>query len=99
MNLRIARILGSYRRRLGIAAGMLAVALCAAIALAGGTTADLVLGQPNFASDAFGYGSAQVLYSPVTVAIDTSITPNRLYVSDYNNKPGAGLERRRHGQG
>src|SRR5208282_2079126 len=32
-----------------------------------------------------GSDSGQVLDSPVTVAIDTSVTPNRVYVSDYNN--------------
>ncbi len=64
---------------------MIAAALCAAIVLASGTTADLVIGQPNFTSDGAGFDSGQVLDSPVTVAIDTSVTPNRVYVSDYNN--------------
>ena len=64
---------------------MIAAALCAAIVLASGTTADLVLGQPNFTSNSAGFDSGQVLTSPVAVAIDTSATPNRVYVSDYTN--------------
>ncbi len=87
MNFHTARVLGSYRRRFGIAAGLIAVALYAAIVLASGTTADLVLGQPNPTSTAPGYGGAQGLRQPYGVAIDTSATPNRLYVVDtYNNR-------------
>jgi hypothetical protein len=85
MNFQTARVLGSYRRRLGIAAGLIAVALYAAIVLAGGTTADLVLGQPNFTTNAIGVGGASGMYAPYGVAIDTSVTPNRVYVVDTSN--------------
>jgi hypothetical protein len=82
MNFRIVRLLGSYRRTLGIAVGMLTVALYAAIVLATGITADVVLGQPNFTSNALSLGGAQGLYEPYGMAIDTSATPNRVYVVD-----------------
>ena len=86
MNFHTTRVLGSYRRRFGIAAGLIAVALYAAIVLASGTTADIVLGQPNPTSVAIGH-TAEGLYMPYGVAIDTSATPNHLYVVDtYNNR-------------
>ncbi len=87
MNFHTARLLGSYRRRFGIAAGLIAVALYAAIVLASGTTADIVLGQPNPTSTAAGYGGASGMHEPYGMAIDTSVTPNRVYVVDtYNSR-------------
>ncbi len=84
MNLQIARVLGSYRRTLGIAAAMLPVALYAAIVLATGTTADVVVGEPNFTSENGGT-TAEPMSMPEGLAVDTSVTPNRLYVADYAN--------------
>ncbi len=84
MSLQIARVLGSYRRTLGLAAVMLPVALYAAIVLATGTIADVVLGEPNFTSRAGGTGP-DLLEGPSAVAIDTSARPNRVYVVDTGN--------------
>ena len=47
-------------------------------------TAFLVLGQPNFTSNAAGAGQAG-LSDPRRIAIDTTVTPNHLYVVDFGN--------------
>jgi hypothetical protein len=49
------------------------------------TTADAVLGQFDFTHQAENLTDAQGLYGPESVAIDTSVTPNRVYVSDSDN--------------
>jgi sugar lactone lactonase YvrE len=49
------------------------------------TTADAVLGQLDFTHVAENLTDAQGLYSPESVAIDKSVTPNRVYVSDSVN--------------
>ena len=64
---------------------MIAVALYAAIVLASGNTADGVLGQLGFATSAVNMMNAEGLNLPAAVAIDTSATPNRVYVADEQN--------------
>jgi len=49
------------------------------------TTADAVLGQLDFTHQAINLTDAQGLINPEAVAIDPSVTPNRLYVTDFNN--------------
>jgi sugar lactone lactonase YvrE len=49
------------------------------------TTADAVLGQLDFTHQAINLTDAQGLINPEAVAIDASATPNRLYVTDFNN--------------
>ena len=53
------------------------------------TTADLVLGQPDFSSHAVNAGVGSVnstgVNAPFAVAIDQSVTPNHVYVTDMNN--------------
>jgi sugar lactone lactonase YvrE len=74
-----------HRRKLGIAAGMLAVALYAAIVLAIGTTSDAVLGQLGFTHNVPNLVDGKGLNFPQSVAIDSSATPNRVYVADEDN--------------
>jgi hypothetical protein len=70
---------------LGTAAAMIAVAVCAAIVLASGTTGDRVLGQLDFVHNAANLVDANGVSSPDDVAIDSSATPNRVYVADEDN--------------
>ncbi len=49
------------------------------------TTADLVLGQLDFTHQFENLTDAQGLFGPRAVAIDTSVSPNRVYVADYSN--------------
>jgi sugar lactone lactonase YvrE len=49
------------------------------------TTADAVLGQDDFTHQSMNLTDAQGLINPEAVAIDASVTPNRLYVTDFNN--------------
>jgi hypothetical protein len=49
------------------------------------TTADAVLGQLDFSHQSMNLTDAQGLINPEAVAIDASVTPNRLYVTDFNN--------------
>jgi sugar lactone lactonase YvrE len=62
----------------------LAVAL-AVSAEAANTTANLVLGQVDFAHNGANLADGRGLYSPAAVALDHSVTPNRIYVADYGN--------------
>ena len=64
---------------------MIAVGLCAAIVIAGGTTGDRVLGQLDFAHNGANLVDGKGLSGPNDVAIDLSATPNRVYVADYGN--------------
>src|SRR5580658_5294345 len=75
----------THRRGLRTAAAMIAVAVCAAIVLASGTTGDRVLGQFDFAHNAANLVDAKGLSGPNDVAIDSSATPNRVYVADEDN--------------
>jgi sugar lactone lactonase YvrE len=53
----------------------------------GDTTADRELGQIDFAHPAVNLVDGKGLFKPVAVAIDTSVTPNRVYVADrWNNR-------------
>src|SRR5208282_5548619 len=85
LNLQVGRAGKRHRLTFGIAAGMIAVALYAAIVLASGTTADGVLGQLGFMNSAVNRMNAEGLNLPGAVAIDTSALPNRLYVVDEEN--------------
>src|SRR5580704_2154705 len=49
------------------------------------TTADVVLGQPDFSHNIANMIDASNFFQPFSVAIDRSAAPNRLYVSDTNN--------------
>jgi NHL repeat-containing protein len=65
----------------------LGLAVSLASALSGDTTADRVLGQVDFVHNGANIVDAQGLFGPLSVAIDTSVTPNRLYVADsFNNR-------------
>jgi len=64
---------------------MIALALYAAIVLASGTTADTVLGQYDFTHTTPNLVDGKGLSSPYAVAIDASVTPNRVYVADDAN--------------
>jgi sugar lactone lactonase YvrE len=55
------------------------------IAMQGDTIADIVLGQPDFTDNPENFTSAAGLHSPTAVAVDTSVVPNRLYISDSAN--------------
>src|SRR5208283_2360827 len=46
---------------------------------------DLVLGQLNFSNNFQNFTSGRGLHGPIAVAIDASVVPNRLYVSDSEN--------------
>ncbi|MDO8431069.1 MAG: FG-GAP-like repeat-containing protein [Candidatus Binatus sp.] len=48
-------------------------------------TADRVLGQSTFIEGKPNFADARGLYNPRAVAVDTSVTPNRIYVADYLN--------------
>ena len=87
MNFQAARGGGWRRRVLGLVSGVLMIALYAAIVLgaAGDTTADRVLGQGDFTQGGINMMDAQSLNLPVGVAIDTSTTPNHVYVADSSN--------------
>jgi uncharacterized repeat protein (TIGR03803 family) len=54
-------------------------------AMPGDTVADRVLGQPNFSTTPPSSISSSGLSGPMAVAIDKSVVPNRLYVSDSMN--------------
>ncbi|MDO8434503.1 MAG: choice-of-anchor D domain-containing protein [Candidatus Binatus sp.] len=56
-----------------------------ASAVVNDTTADRVLGQPDFTHNAPNYPDAIGLNGPQAVALDTSVTPNRAYVADSAN--------------
>ncbi|MGA8792471.1 hypothetical protein [Candidatus Binatus sp.] len=53
--------------------------------LAPNITADVVVGQPDFLHNLPNFPDQYSLYNPFAVTIDTSTTPNRLYVADESN--------------
>src|SRR5579863_6714350 len=55
------------------------------IAMQGDTIADRVLGQIDFVHNGLNLIDASGMLNPQSVAIDSSVTPNRLYVSDNGN--------------
>ena len=75
----------SYWRALGIGSAMLIVAVFGAMVLASGTTGDRVLGQFDFTHTTPNLVDAKGLFTPHAAAIDTSATPNRIYVADAEN--------------
>jgi sugar lactone lactonase YvrE len=68
----------------GISAAMLAIVAPSA-SLSGNTTANRVLGQEDFTHNGANIANAQGLNAPAAVAIDKSVTPNRIYVADSAN--------------
>lgn len=88
MSLENARKKGPRFRWFAAAAALLMLAAYAAIVMGAGATADIVLGQSDFTSNSANMGgstSESSLYAPYAVAIDASVTPNRLYVADAKN--------------
>jgi len=56
-------------------------------AATGDTIADRVIGQPSFSGSSINAADARSLSVPNGVAIDRSVTPNRLYIADqFNNR-------------
>ena len=70
--------------RFATAASMIVVALGAAMVFAS-STSTRVLGQFDFEHSAANLVDAKGLLDPLTVAIDSSATPNRVYVADSGN--------------
>jgi sugar lactone lactonase YvrE len=68
----------------GVVAGLILTCL-PSTAMQGDTIADRVLGQPDFTHNALSAVSASEFNAPAAVAIDTSVTPNRLYIGDTGN--------------
>jgi NHL repeat len=61
-----------------------AVLVCTRSARAANTVADIVLGQPDFSHNGSNVGATGLDY-PFGIAIDTTVTPNHLYVADKAN--------------
>ena len=80
----LARMRWSYRIPVGLLI-LVAVASSFSMAMSGDTVADRVLGQFDFSNNAPNLIDAPGLKGPFSVAIDASVTPNRLYVADSLN--------------
>ena len=96
-NAAIARIVraakGIARPELMIALAIIGAALATpSIAMQGDTIADRVLGQVDFVHNGVNLIDATGMLNPQAVAIDTSVTPNRLYVADTGNSRVLGYE-------
>ena len=77
---------GSARPGLMIAFAIIGAALVApSIAMQGDTIANRVLGQIDLTHNGLNLIDAAGMWRPEAVAIDASVTPNRLYVSDNGN--------------
>ena len=72
-------------RRAVLTLALLLGMLASSEALAVGTTADRVLGQVNFTSNGPNLIDDVGLARPTGIAVDKSVAPNRLYVSDTGN--------------
>ena len=86
----LARIVGAARGiarpELLIVLAIIAAALATpSIAMQGDTIADRVLGQVDFVHNGLNLIDATGMVNPQAVAIDTSVTPNRLYAADSGN--------------
>ncbi len=64
---------------------VMALRLEVAHAAAGDVVADRVLGQPDCSHSTCNSMDQDALNSPNAVAIDKSITPNRVYIADTSN--------------
>jgi sugar lactone lactonase YvrE len=62
-----------------------AVLLCSARTLMAGISANLVLGQIDFSHNGVNIVTNTGVWTPAAVAVDRSVTPNRLYVADAGN--------------
>jgi hypothetical protein len=69
----------------GLLALLAALILCDPRTLAADTAADIVLGQFDFAHNGVNIVTDVGLWTPQAVAVDRSVTPNRLYVADSGN--------------
>src|SRR5271154_1701081 len=77
---------GFVRPALLIAVAIIGAALVApSIAMQGDTVAGRVLGQFDLVHNGLNLIDANGIWSPRAIAIDSSVTPNRLYVSDSGN--------------
>jgi sugar lactone lactonase YvrE len=70
---------------LGLILATLSAAAGVALAAAGDVAADRELGQPDFAHNASNIVDAEAMNSPNMLAVDKSVTPNRIYVVDESN--------------
>jgi Abnormal spindle-like microcephaly-assoc'd, ASPM-SPD-2-Hydin/NHL repeat len=61
-------------------------------AMDGDTIADIVLGQLNFSTDPQTITTGSGLDGPYSVAVDASVVPNRLYISDFQNNRVLGFK-------
>src|SRR5260370_36309167 len=77
---------GLARPELMIALVIIGAALATpSIAMLGDTVADRVLGQADFVHNGVNLIDASGMWNPQSVAIDSGVTPNRLYVTDTIN--------------
>src|SRR5258708_26616748 len=82
---------GFARPELMIAFAIIAAALATpSIAMLGDTVADRVLGQSDFVHNGLNLIDATGMLNPEGVAIDSSVSPNRLYIADTFNIPVLG---------
>jgi sugar lactone lactonase YvrE len=72
--------------KVGVATAITAMSLTWALnAMAGGTVADRVLGQPILTAGGVNFVGRHTIYAPNAVAVDHSVIPNRIYVADTRN--------------
>jgi hypothetical protein len=83
--LRVKSSGAKLRLILAIAAPALILGAMVAAQTGPDTTADAVLGQPDFSHNSPNTVDASSLAQPGRVAVDTSASPNRLYVADTTN--------------
>ena len=69
----------------GISMVFVAAIVTAVFALSGDTTGDRVLGQPDLFHNAPNTVDGNVFNQPNQLVLDKSVTPNRLYVADWQN--------------
>src|SRR5271167_2108374 len=71
----------------GLGLLLAALAIAGMQGIPGDTTADLVLGQDGTSNGGINFIDAASLNSPAGLALDTSVTPHRLFVADpFNNR-------------
>src|ERR1700722_12958712 len=81
------KALRSYRMIGPVAALLLASLLVGSHLFGAGVeaVASRELGQVNFAHNSINYPTASRFFGPSAVALDRSVTPNRLYIAEYQN--------------